>query len=168
MKKIFSPSRYLSVVISFLLFIALQTNAQQFSPSVQQFITVKEDTFALTHANLVDGTGGPARADQTIIVIKGRIAGVGNSSAVSIPQTAKIINCSGKTIIPGMVMMHEHMFYGEFVAPFYLGLEMPLSFPKLYLAGGATTIRTTGTVEAQTDLNIKKWIDGGENGGTRY
>ncbi len=162
MKKVFSPTRYLSLVISFLLFTGSQTNAQQFSSSVQQFITVKEDTFALTHANLVDGTGSPAKADQTIIVIKGRIARVGNSSAISVPQTAKIIDCSGKTIIPGMVMMHEHLFYGESVPPNYLGLEMPLSFPKLYLAGGATTIRTTGTTEPQTDLNIKKWIDEGK------
>src|SRR5258706_1487007 len=105
MKKIFSPSRYLSLVISFLLFIESQTNAQQFSSSVLQFIAIKEDTFALTHANLVDGTGSPAKADQTIIIIKGRIAKVGTSSAISVPQTAEIIDCSGKTIIPGMVMM---------------------------------------------------------------
>jgi hypothetical protein len=61
-----------------------------------------------------------------------------------------------------MVMMHEHLFYGESLPPNYLGLEMPLSFPKLYLAGGATTIRTTGTVEPQTDLNLKNWIAQGK------
>src|SRR5436190_1434664 len=144
------------------LFFAIQINAQQFSALVQQFITVKNDTFALTHAKLFDGTGGPAKTDQTIIVINGRIAKLGNSSNVSVSDIVKIIDCTGKTIIPGMVMMHEHLFYGESVPPNYLGLEMPLSFPKLYLAGGATTIRTTGTTEPQTDLNIKKWIDEGK------
>ena len=161
MKKIFFRFSYL-VVISFLVFIPSQSNTQQVSPIVQQFITVTADTFALVHAKLIDGTGGPAKPDQTIIVIKGRITRVGNSSNTNISQTAKIIDCNGKTIIPGMVMMHEHMFYGEFVPPYYFGMEMPLSFPRLYLAGGATTIRTTGTVEAQTDLNIKKWIDEGK------
>jgi len=144
------------------LLIAVQSNAQQFSPAVQQFIAVNADTLALIHANIIDGTGSPARSNQTIIVIKGSITRVGNPADISVPQTAKIIDCTGKTIIPGMVMMHEHMFYGEFVPPYYLGLEMPLSFPRLYLAGGATTIRTTGTVEAQTDLNIKKWIAEGK------
>jgi hypothetical protein len=61
-----------------------------------------------------------------------------------------------------MVMMHEHLFYGESLPPNYLGLAMPLSFPKLYLAGGATTIRTTGAVEPQTDLNLKNWIAQGK------
>jgi hypothetical protein len=64
-----------------------------------------------------------------------------------------------------MIMMHEHLFYGESLPPYYLGVEMPISFPRLYLAGGATTIRTTGSVEPQTDLNIKQAIDKGQMAG---
>ena len=135
--------------------------AQQFSPSVKQFITVNVDTVILTHAKIVDGTGGPAKANQTIVIIKGRIAQVGSSANIN-TSSGQTIDCTGKTIIPGMVMMHEHLFYGESLPPNYLGLAMPLSFPKLYLAGGATTIRTTGTVEPQTDLNLKKWINDGK------
>jgi imidazolonepropionase-like amidohydrolase len=135
--------------------------AQQFSPSVKQFISVNADTVILTHAKIFDGTGGPAKADQTIVIIKGRIARVGNAAGMG-TSSGQTIDCTGKTIIPGMVMMHEHLFYGESVPPNYLGLEMPLSFPKLYLAGGATTIRTTGTVEPQTDLNLKNWIAQGK------
>ena len=144
-------------------FLVLATaHAQQFTPTVKQFIAVNTDTLALIHAKVVDGTGGLSKTDQTIIIIKGRIVQLGNSSRIPAPPSAKIIDCSGKTIIPGMVMMHEHLFYGESLPPNYLGLAMPLSFPRLYLAGGATTIRTTGTVEPQTDLNIRKWIDEGK------
>jgi imidazolonepropionase-like amidohydrolase len=135
--------------------------AQQFSPSVKQFITVSADTVILTHAKIVDGTGGSAKANQTIVIVKGRIAQVGSSTGIS-TSSGKTIDCTGKTIIPGMIMMHEHLFYGESLPPNYLGLEMPLSFPKLYLAGGATTIRTTGTVEPQTDLNLNNWIAQGK------
>jgi hypothetical protein len=152
-------------IFFFLVLGALQTSAQQFSSAVKQFISINADTVALTHARIVDGTGGPARSDQTIIIIKGRIAQAGNSESINVPQSAKIIDCRGKTIIPGMIMMHEHLFYGESLPPYYLGLAMPLSFPRLYLAGGATTIRTTGTTEPQTDLNIKKWIDEGKMAG---
>ena len=156
-------------IFLFLLFMTtintVQTHAQQFAPAIKQSISINADTLALTHARVIDGTGNPSKTDQTIIIIKGRIASVGNTNSIAVPSTSKIIDCTGKTIIPGMIMMHEHLFYGESLPPYYLGVEMPLSFPKLYLAGGATTIRTTGTTEPQTDLNIKKWIDEGKMAG---
>jgi imidazolonepropionase-like amidohydrolase len=145
--------------------VVIQVNGQQFTSAVKQFISVNADTLALTHAKIVDGTGSTSKSDQTIIIIRGRIVQVGNSGTINVSPSAKIIDCAGKTIIPGMVMMHEHLFYGESVPPNYLGLEMPLSFPKLYLAGGATTIRTTGSTEPQTDLNIKRSIDKGQMAG---
>ena len=148
--------------IFFISSISLQANGQQFTSAVKQFIAFNADTLALTHVKIVDGTGNSSKADQTIIIIKGRIARVGDSKALSTPSSVKVLDCTGKTIIPGMIMMHEHLFYGESLPPNYLGLEMPISFPRLYLAGGATTIRTTGSTEPQTDLNIKKAIDKGQ------
>jgi len=64
-----------------------------------------------------------------------------------------------------MIMMHEHLFYGESMPSNYLGMEMPVSFPQLYLAGGVTTMRTTGSVEPQTDLNIRQQINDGKLAG---
>src|SRR5678815_3607847 len=139
-----------------------QTYSQQLSSAVKQFVNISADTIALVHVNIIDGTGGPVKNDQVIVIIKGRIAKTGDSKNVTIPASAKILDCKGKTVIPGMIMMHEHLFYGESLPPYYLGVEMPISFPRLYLAGGATTIRTTGSVEPQTDLNLKKAIDKGQ------
>lgn len=147
-------------IICCCLLISFQIKAQQFSNTVKEFISVNSDTLALTHAKIIDGTGGPSKSDQTILIIKGKIVKVGNN--ISTPADAKTIDCSGKTIIPGMVMMHEHLFYGEYVPPYYYGLAMPFSFPRLYLAGGVTTMRTTGTVEPQTDLNIRDDINAGK------
>lgn len=141
---------------------AKQSHAQQSGASVQQFISIKTDTLALIHITIIDGTGQPAKDDQTLIIIKGRITQIGKTGSVKVPTSVKAMDCSGKTIIPGMIMMHEHLFYGENVPPYYLGIEMPLSFPRLYLAGGVTTMRTAGTTEVQTDLNIKNWIDDGK------
>jgi len=142
-----------------------QTYSQQLSSAVKQFVNISADTIALVHVNIIDGTGGPVKNDQVIVIIKGRIAKTGDSKNVTIPASAKILDCKGKTVIPGMIMMHEHLFYGESLPPYYLGVEMPISFPRLYLAGGATTIRTTGSVEPTTDLNIKKAIDKGQMAG---
>ena len=149
------------LLVSILLF-TKQCLGQEPSSLVKQFISVRSDTLALTHAKIVDGSGSAVKTDQTLIIIQGRIVTMGTTSAISVPSSAKIIDCSGKTIIPGMIMMHEHLFYGEHVAPQYLGVEMPVSFPRLYLAGGVTTMRTTGSVEPQTDLNIRDDIKAGK------
>jgi len=154
---------YFTVCLLFFLgLLPWQTHSQQLSSAVKQFVTVSADTIALVHATVIDGTGGPAKNDQAILIIKGRITKTGNTKNITVPASAKILDCAGKTVIPGMVMMHEHLFYGESLPPYYLGVEMPISFPRLYLAGGATTIRTTGSVEPQTDLNLKQAIDKGQ------
>lgn len=150
------------LLLSVQIIITKQIAAQQFSALTQQFISINADTIALIHVNIIDGTGGPAKNDQTIILINGRIAQIGKTSSINLSSSAKTMDCSGKTIIPGMIMMHEHLFYGESVAPQYLGIEMPVSFPRLYLAGGVTTMRTTGSVEPQTDLNIRDDIKNGK------
>src|SRR6185503_17372291 len=134
-------------IFLFSFFICAEINAQQFTSGVKQFINVNADTIILTHAKIVDGTGSAAKTDQTIVIIKGHIVQLGNSSTIKPLTAAQIIDCTGKTIIPGMVMMHEQLLYGESVPPHYLGIAMLVSFPKLSLAGGVTTMRRTGSVE---------------------
>ena len=58
-------------------------------------------------------------------------------------------------------MLHEHMYISAFSTdPFYLNArQLPLTFPRLYFAAGATTIRTAGSLEPYSDLRIKKDID---------
>lgn len=120
-------------------------------------------SFVLEKARLIDGTGAPAREDVTIVVENGRITQVGNGSA-AIPPTAKRINLSGYTILPGLVMMHEHINY---FSGAYVWDSMPGSVPKLLLAAGVTTARTAGSEAPQVDLNLKQRIDSGLAPGPR-
>lgn len=115
------------------------------------FIRYSQPVIALTHARLVDGTGRPAKADMTVVIKDGRIASVGPSRATTVPAGAEVIDASGKTVIPGLVFMHEHMFYPVGELNFS---EMLASFPQLYLAGGVTTARTAGTFNGYADLNL--------------
>ncbi len=136
--------------------------AQPLSAEVKAFVSVDAPVVVLTHVRVVDGTGGPAREDQTLVISGGRIQAVGASPAV--PAGAKVMDLSGYTVIPGLVGMHDHLFYpqgGGFFA------EMAFSFPRLYLACGVTTIRTTGSIEPYTDLEIKKLIDAGKAPGPK-
>ncbi len=134
------------------------------SPWVQGFVKVHAPIVALTHARVIDGTGAPARDDQTLVIAGGRIASVGAAASVAIPKDATVVDLTGETVVPGLVGMHEHMFYSNGWGIF---TEMPISFPLLYLAGGVTTVRTAGTFEPDTDLNIKRRIDTGQMPGPK-
>jgi len=136
--------------------------AQTLSPDVKQFVTVDAPLIALTHVRVIDGTGASAREDQTILLNKGKIDSITDASSANVPKDARVLDLHGYTVIPGLVGMHDHMFYPMGNAIFG---EMAYSFPRLYLAGGVTTVRTTGSLEPYTDLALKKSIDGGETPG---
>ena len=144
--------------------IAAAAPAQPLSPWAQGFVKVQAPAVALTHARVIDGTGAPVRENQTLILSAGKIMAVGDAAAVAVPRGATIIDLRGETIIPGLVGMHEHMFYSNGWGIF---TEMPISFPLLYLAGGVTTVRTAGTFEQDTDLDIKRRIDTGQMPGPK-
>ncbi len=136
--------------------------AQDFGPRVQPFIKTQAKVIAFQNATLIDGTGAPAQEGQTVLIRDGLIEEIGSVNEVSIPEGAEVMDMSGKTLLPGFVMMHEHMFYPAQAKDMSHMNQMDFSFPKLYLAGGATTIRTAGSVEPYSDQNLKKWIEKGE------
>jgi imidazolonepropionase-like amidohydrolase len=133
------------------------------SPQVQAYVAHAQPLLAITHVRVIDGHGTRARENQTVLLRDGRIAAVGRH--VDVPEGATVIDGNGQTLIPGLVGMHDHMFYPaprvnpEAKDPMYP--EQASSFPKLYLAGGVTTIRTTGSTEPYTDVDLKKAIDAG-------
>jgi len=135
------------------------------------YVKVAAPVIVLEHVRVIDGTAAPARDDQTIFIEGGKITWVGLSSAApAVPAEAKVLDESGKTVFPGLVGMHEHLFYplpdgGPGLLPLYG--EMADSAPRLYLAGGVTTARTAGSLEPYTDISIKNAIDAGQMPGPR-
>ncbi|MEW6733042.1 MAG: amidohydrolase, partial [Acidobacteriota bacterium] len=138
---------------------------RQLTSEVRPFVKTDAPIVALTHVNLIDGSGGPAKSNQTIVIIAGKIHTLGDSSSVKLPDNAKVLDLTGYSVIPGMVMMHEHMFYPSSNSLFEqsaLYTQHSFSFPRLYLACGVTTLRTAGSMEPYTDLNMKRLIDAGK------
>jgi enamidase len=130
--------------------------------SVRSFVQVDTDVVALTHVRVIDGTGAPARADQTIVIRDGRIAALGPSSSTGAPPGALVMDLSGKSVIPGLVMVHEHLFYPTGPGVYAYLAE---SFTRLYLAGGVTSMRSGGNLNGFGEINIKRSIDRGERAG---
>jgi len=135
-------------------------------PGVQPFIAVDSPIVALTHVKVIDGTGGAVQEDQTIIINRAKIQGVGPSPQIVPPAGARVMDLAGHTVIPGLIGMHQHLHY-----PSGGGIPMyPLhafSFPRLYLGCGVTTMRTGGSMEPYTELSVKDLIDTGRMPGPK-
>ncbi len=159
--------RYRSLITAFASLALLATpglDAQRLtlSTAVHAYIAVDTPIVALTHVRVIDGTGAPAREDQTLIIRDGRIVALGGSRSVSVPGGAQVIDITGKTVMPGLVMVHEHLFYPT--GPGVYG-NVAESFTRLYLAGGVTSMRTGGNLNGFGDFGIKHDIDAGTKPG---
>src|SRR3984957_1828633 len=149
----------------FYLLIGLQAISQtSFSPVVRKFIDYDTLVIAFTHCKLAAVKHLKVLEDQTVVVRNGIITAIDDSKKLAPPAGSTIIDLTGKSLLPGFVLTHEHMYYAAYSADFsYLHVkELPYTFPKLYLACGATTIRTAGSVEPYSDLNLKRDIDQGK------
>jgi imidazolonepropionase-like amidohydrolase len=140
--------------------ICVATFAQAPQSDLKQFIRVDSNVVALTHVRIVDGTGAPPMEDQTILIVDGKITEIHPSKDVQVKEGIKALDLNGYTVLPGLVGMHDHMFFPMGGTP-PMYSNMGFSFPRLYLALGVTTIRTTGSVQPYLDLEIKKLIDSG-------
>src|SRR5579862_501400 len=154
-------------------FCVVAFSQQQLAPDVAPFVSVTAPVFAIEHVHVIDGTGGPVREDQTVVVANGKIQTIAASASASIPAGAKRIDGHGQSLLPGLVGMHDHLYYtasasdqvdanGRVGEPGIVVNEIPYTAPRLYLAAGVTTMRTTGSLEPYTDLRVKRLIDEGK------
>jgi imidazolonepropionase-like amidohydrolase len=78
---------------------------------------LNDSIIVLKNVRIVDGTGASIKHDQTLIIRNGKITEIGVSSHVTVPAGAKVIDLSGHTVFPGLVMMQQpHIqscFYGS-------------------------------------------------------
>lgn len=123
------------------------------------YISQADPNFAITNVELVDGTGAPPRRGMTVVVAAGRIARVGRTASTRLPADLRVIDGTGRTLTPGFVMMHEHLLYPDSQGDYF---SDPDGFARLYLAGGATTIRTGGGMDPYADLAVARAIAAGE------
>lgn len=149
---------------SLLLLAPLSVNAQARATQGQRnWVSVDAPVVALTHVQVVDGTGAAPAADQTIIITGDKITAVGPSASIQVPSGARVMDLTGHTVIPGIVGLHDHTFY----TTSNRSIQMNVTGPRLYLATGVTTVRTTGSASPYSEINLKRNIERGIAPGPR-
>jgi imidazolonepropionase-like amidohydrolase len=159
------------LLIGTLLVATVATAQTPMAPDVAEVVSVDAPVFVLNHVRVIDGTGAAAKEDQAVVIANGKIKSIGPSASVQAPQGAQQMDRTGYTVIPGLVGMHNHLYYTDSISVQYAGgrigqpglfiAEIPYTAPRLYLAAGVTTMRTTGSLEPYTDLKVKSRIDAG-------
>lgn len=136
----------------------------QLSEQVRQYVTVDAPVVALTHVQVIDGTGAPARQNQTIVLRDGRIETVGDAGSVTVPADAEVHDLSGQTVIPGLMGLHNHLYY---TAAGGRSAQLTYTGPRLYLGSGVTSVRTTGSRAPYSEINLREAIELGQVPGPR-
>jgi len=143
---------------------AVAQDPAKLSVTTRAYVSVDAAAIALKGVKVIDGTGAEPKSDQPMVIANGRIQAVGPAASTSIPAGTQVFELAGHTVIPGFAGMHDHTFYTTAA-----GRRSQLSYtaPKLYLASGVTTIRTTGSISPYDEINLKQQIDQGEVPGPR-
>lgn len=132
--------------------------AEDFHKRVKQYVVHDAPRIRIDNVRVVDGTGAPARENQSIVIRDGRIARIEDSAAIARQPVDTVIDGKGRTVVPGLVMMHEHLFFIDVLAEAPMYNSEPFAATKAYLAYGVTTIRTAGTMHGTDDLETARMI----------
>ncbi len=106
-------------------------------------------TFVFADVTVIDATGAGSKPNMSVVVVGDRIADIGPAGKIRTPRGAKVVNGTGKFLIPGLWDMHTHVYeLGE------LGLA-------LFVANGVTGIREMGGGDFK---QLTSWRDKVEQG----
>jgi len=142
---------------------------QREDPNAKYIMYPHTPVTVLAHVRIIDGTGAAPLEDRFLTISDGKIVSITQSLPTPEHPPSLVIDLTGYTVIPGLVGMHDHMYYltrpdldatGASEPPVIVP-ELGFSSPRLYLGAGVTTLRTTGSVEPYFDLNLRTMIDEG-------
>lgn len=112
--------------------LSLLLAASCWAQPVSQSRESKTAALAFQHVTVIDLTGAAPQREMTVVVAADRIVAVGATRQLKIPKGARVIDATGKFMIPGLWDMHVHLAKtGENTLP-------------LFLANGVTGVRDMG------------------------
>src|ERR1700758_1272699 len=83
---------------------------------VAPFISVNAPVVILNHVTVIDGTGAEPKEDQAVVIADGKIQSIGPAASAQTPPGAQVLDRSGYSAIPGLVGMHDHLYYTDSIS----------------------------------------------------
>src|SRR5215471_7832075 len=114
------------------LFCSLLLTALLVGPAESQ---TQSKQIALIHVTVIDATGAPPKPQMTVVITGDRITALGRTGRIRIPKNARVINATGKFLIPGLWDMHIHS----------VNYDNGRRFLPLLIAHGITGVRDMGS-----------------------
>jgi len=99
------------VLAVFLLLLPAATQTTELSDTVKKFVRTDAPRIVLTHVRVIDGTGAAALDDQNVVIERGKISAIQQGADVPASAGATVLDLRGYTVMPGIVGMHNHLFY---------------------------------------------------------
>ena len=125
----------------------------------------------LKGGRLWDGTGAVARA-ATVVITRNQISAILPPTSNDWPKDARVIDVSGKTVMPGLIDLHTHIDYrlpGNSDARARSRADGALRGAerlRYYIESGITSLRDTGS-DGETPFLLKEWVTEGRLVGPR-
>jgi imidazolonepropionase-like amidohydrolase len=138
---------FLLITVGLLCFALLSATEAQ-KRTMPLALSVQTRALVFRNVTVIDGTGTGAQPAMTVVIRKDRIESIGENGQVSIPPGSRVVNASGKFMIPGLWDMHVHLTDAR-----------PSAIPAL-VANGVTGVRDMGSSLKELDEWRVKIEDG--------
>jgi imidazolonepropionase-like amidohydrolase len=126
-------------------------------------LVLAKGTLAIEHARIYTSPTDPVLADGTILIVDGRIAGVG--PAVTVPAGATVLPCNSCVVMAGFWNAHVHFTEPKWsMANWRSGQELNAQLADMLTSRGFTTVVDTGSNPIDT-LPLRRRIESGELAG---
>jgi imidazolonepropionase-like amidohydrolase len=119
-------------------------------------------------ARVIDGTGAPPQDDVTLVVDGDHFSVVGPGLRVKMPDGTRVVDYTGKTIMPGLVSDHSHIGQVDGTTsgqPALYTRENALRQLRQWLAYGVTTVTSLGLNNPDVFYPLRADLHAGKVGG---
>lgn len=120
-------------------------------------VNTRAQTIVFQHVTVIDATGAPARRDLNVAIENGRITAV--RKKIQIPRGARLVDASGKFVIPGLWDMHVHLSSPEVMLPLLVASGIT-GVREMYSGVAMSTIRQWRTFPDAPRIVAPGFLDG--------
>lgn len=121
-----------------------------------------DGTIVLRGGRVFDGTGAAARP-ATVVITRNRIARILDAASTDWPRDARVLDVTGRTVMPGLIDMHTHLTYvdppvstedgGSSADPTLRAVQRL----RYFVESGITSVRDVASV-GEVTFRLKEWV----------